>query len=361
MDGKGTVLIVDDNPANLGVLFDSLEGVGFRVLVATDGETALAGIGQALPDIVLLDVRMPGIDGFETCRRLKADEATRDIPVIFMTALTEPVDEVRGLELGAVDYITKPIRVETALVRVNTHLTMRNLQKDLQEQNAELAAYDRTVAHGLKLSLSVVIDYAELLEADVATMSEERALECLRAIAQNGRKMRSIIDQLLMLATVRQVDEVEAEPVDMVSVVAEAQGRLADSIEEDEVEIVLPEEWPVVTGYGPWVEEVWVNYIGNAIEYGEKPSRVELGAGEGQVADLSPGMVRFWVRDDGPGLKAEEQDRLFVPFERLSLSRSKEHGLGLSVVRRIVDKLGGQVGVESDSGGGSTFWFTLPV
>ena len=361
MEGKGTVLIVDDNPANLGVLFDSLEEDGFRVLAAIDGEAALAAIGKAQPDVVLLDVRMPGIDGFETCRRLKADKETRDIPIIFMTALTEAGDEVRGLELGAVDYITKPIRVETALVRVNTHLTMRNLQKELQEQNAELAAYDHTVAHGLKVPLAVVIDYAELLEADAATMPDERVHECLHAIAQSGRKMRSIIDKLLLLATVRKADAVEVGPVDMVSVVAEARERLSDSIEDYGAEIVLPEKWPVAKGYDPWVEEVWVNYIGNAIECGPKPPRVELGAGVGEMVNLPPDLARFWVRDDEAGLAAGEWGRSFVSDEQPAPARFEEYGLGMSVVRRIVDKLGGKVGVESEIGEGSVFWFTLPV
>ncbi len=135
---KETILIVDDNPANLGVLFDYLESAGFTVLVDNGGESAVRAISHHRPDIILLDVMMPGVDGFETCRRLKADEGTRDIPVIFMTALTDVVDEVRGLELGAVDYITKPIKVETVLARLNLHLTIRRLQGELQEKNARL-------------------------------------------------------------------------------------------------------------------------------------------------------------------------------------------------------------------------------
>ncbi len=132
---KGTILIVDDTPANLGVLFDYLETRKFRVLVDTSGESAIRAIKQVRPDIILLDVMMPGIDGFETCRRLKADEATRDIPVIFMTALTDTVDEVKGFNIGAVDYITKPIQVETVMARVRTHMTIRRLQKTVEKNN----------------------------------------------------------------------------------------------------------------------------------------------------------------------------------------------------------------------------------
>ncbi|MFC1975030.1 response regulator [Chloroflexota bacterium] len=132
------VLIVDDNPTNLAVLFDYLEEMGYRVLIGTNGESALAATLQMPPDIILLDVMMPGIDGFETCRRLKANEVTKDIPVIFMTALADAVDEVQGLECGAVDYITKPIKVETVSTRIKTHLTLRRVQKELEEKNSWL-------------------------------------------------------------------------------------------------------------------------------------------------------------------------------------------------------------------------------
>ncbi|MDM8554623.1 response regulator [Desulfococcaceae bacterium HSG7] len=133
-----TILIIDDNPTNLGLLFNYLETKGFKVLVDTDGESALKAVNKVKPDIILLDILMPGADGFEICRRLKANFKTCSIPVVFMTALTDSSDEVKGLELGAVDYITKPLQVEKVLARVTTHLTIRSLQKQLQEKNDKL-------------------------------------------------------------------------------------------------------------------------------------------------------------------------------------------------------------------------------
>ncbi|NER27975.1 MAG: response regulator, partial [Symploca sp. SIO1C4] len=135
---KGDILIVDDNHTNLGVLFDFLTNSGFKVLVAQDGESALQKAQLANPDLILLDVMMPGIDGFETCRRLKAKPSTRHIPVIFMTALSDTVDKVRGFSFGAVDYVTKPVQQEEVRARVTTHLTLRKLQKKLEEQNQQL-------------------------------------------------------------------------------------------------------------------------------------------------------------------------------------------------------------------------------
>jgi len=132
------ILIVDDNPNNLKLLFDFLKESGFKVLVAKDGESAIEKLQEVSPNIILLDVMMPGIDGFETCYRLKASVATKDIPVIFMTALTDRVDKVKGLSMGAVDYITKPFQQEEVLARVQLHLRLRNLTKTLEEQNVLL-------------------------------------------------------------------------------------------------------------------------------------------------------------------------------------------------------------------------------
>ncbi|NEP02589.1 MAG: response regulator, partial [Symploca sp. SIO2E9] len=135
---KGDILIVDDNHTNLGVLFDFLTNSGFKVLVAQDGESALQKAEFANPDLILLDIMMPGIDGFETCRRLKAKASTRNIPVIFMTALSDTDDKVKGFSFGAVDYVTKPVQQEEVRARVTTHLTLRKLQKRLEIQNRQL-------------------------------------------------------------------------------------------------------------------------------------------------------------------------------------------------------------------------------
>lgn len=145
-------------------------------------------------------------------------------------------------------------------------------------------------------------------------------------------------------------------PLDMAHVVAEARSRLAHLIAEYQAEFVLPDEWPPALGRGAWIEEVWANYLSNAIKYGGRPPRVELGADQVDAE----GLIRFWVRDNGPGLTAEEQATLFTPFQRLHQARAEGHGLGLSIVRRIVERLDGQVGVESKPGQGSTFSFTLP-
>jgi signal transduction histidine kinase len=226
----------------------------------------------------------------------------------------------------------------------------------LRSRNEELDAFAHTVAHDLKNPLGLVLGFAETLQFDYANLSDKGRMDYLQSISQSGRKMDSIIDELLLLASVRNIDA-QISPVDMGSVVAEAGRRLTSLIEERQARIVwrAESEWPVALGYAPWIEEVWVNYLSNAIKYGGCPPRVELGA-EMQT----DGMVRFWVRDNGPGLAPEDQARLFTPFTRLDQVHVKGYGLGLSIVRRIIEKLGGQVGIESQVGHGSVFSFTLP-
>jgi signal transduction histidine kinase len=169
--------------------------------------------------------------------------------------------------------------------------------------------------------------------------------------------MHNIVDELLLLSEARKA-EVKHRPLDMVSIVAEAQRRLWRMAEEYDAEMIISPTytWPVAMGHAPWIEQVWVNYISNALKYGGRPPRVELGADA-----ESDGMVRFWVRDNGPGLTPQAQARLFTPFTRLAEVRATGYGLGLSIVQRIVEKLGGQVSAGSQVGQGSVFSFTLPA
>ncbi|MGD2206613.1 MAG: PAS domain-containing sensor histidine kinase, partial [Anaerolineae bacterium] len=240
--------------------------------------------------------------------------------------------------------------------RVQTEKALRQRTIELEERNEELDAFAHTVAHDLQDPLSLVIGYGAVLVDDRASLSDQEFQRGLSIILQSGRKMSNIIDELFLLTQVRKT-EVDTRRVDMAGIVAGALQRLAHLVEEQQAQIVLPDSWPAVWSYEPWIEEVWVNYLSNALKHGGRPPHVELGA---EVQ--SDSSVRFWIRDNGPGLTEEEQARLFTPFTKLSQVRTKGHGLGLSIVRRIVEKLGGWVGVESDGvpGRGSVFYFTLP-
>jgi signal transduction histidine kinase len=244
----------------------------------------------------------------------------------------------------------------TALQNAQLVETLRQYTQQLEQQNEDLNAYAHTVAHDLKSPVARMVGFADLLSESHIELSPEERQQYLKVVAQNGHSLINIINELLLLANVRRARKVECGPVEMGGVVQAAQERLAHVIEENQAEIIHPSGWPVAIGYAPWLEEVWANYISNAIKYGGQPPLVELGADS-----LPSSQVRFWVRDNGPGLKPEEQERLFTPFTRLDQARARGHGLGLSIVRRIVEKLNGSVGVESQTipGKGCTFWFTL--
>jgi PAS domain S-box-containing protein len=219
----------------------------------------------------------------------------------------------------------------------------------------ELDAFAHTVAHDLKNPLHLLLSYAYLLREDYGSQVDDLGRKYVDEMLQSGTKMNGIIDELLVMAEMRQ-SEVQAVPLDMRRIVDEACRRVAHLSAQYQAEIIVADAWPRALGYGLWVEEVWVNYLSNALKYGGRPPRVEVGA------DVQPdGMVRFWVSDNGTGLAPEEQARLFAPFTQLTRVRARGYGLGLSIVRRIVEKLNGQVGVESEVGHGSRFYFTLPA
>jgi two-component system sensor histidine kinase/response regulator len=368
---KANILIVDDTPDNLRLLSQVLTQNGYKVRAVSSGEQALVAADVAPPDLILLDIMMPGIDGYAVCDHLKAQARTKEIPVIFISALDQPLDKVKAFAAGGVDYVTKPFQYEEVLARVKTHVGLHLLHQtlrdeiaqreqnqamlhryaaELETQNAELDAFAHTVAHDLKNPLGLLMGYSSLLKTP-ATLPENTLTTIAQSIVKNVSKMNNIIDELLLLSSVRNIEHVELNPLDMSRLIQEARNRISDLIETHQTEIVVPDTWPLALGHGPWIEEVWVNYLSNGIKYGGRPPRVELGFDEiPETQTTERPTIRFWVRDNGMGLSATQQAQLFTPFERLHQIRVEGHGLG------------GQVGVESKGipGQGSQFYFTLP-
>jgi len=226
--------------------------------------------------------------------------------------------------------------------------------KELEARNSELDTFAHMVAHDLKNPINAILGYSEMLQEDAGPHCTDLQRDMLQEIVRGAERMTSIIDELLVLSSLHNIKEVGQSELDMALIVAEVQGRLRYMIETSNASITLPETWPRALGYSAWVQEVWANYLSNAIKYGGKPPRITLGA-----TDLHNGWIRFWVKDNGPGIAPEEQKRLFVPFSRMDQIRAHGHGLGLSIVRQIVERMGGEVGVESEPGQGATFYFTL--
>jgi two-component system sensor histidine kinase/response regulator len=369
---KSIRILYMEDEVGLARLFQRrMEAAGYQVDVARDGQEGLEIYDADVHDVIVVDYKMPFYNGLEVLGIL-AQQGTLP-PAVMLTGSGDEQTAVMAMKLGVGDYIVKdmkrgylkllPLVIDQVIYRQRLAEVKRQAEealhqhtRELQARNEELNAFAHTVAHDLQNPLSLIVGFASSLDEGYATMTNEEIRMCSSSILEASQKMSNIIDELLLLAGVRQ-QEVKPGPLNMASLVIGSQRRLANLIDEHQAEIIVPDDWPVALGYGPWIEEVWTNYLSNAIKYGGRPPQVEVGA-----TTQENGQVCFWVRDNGAGLTPEEQARLFTPFTRLDQVRAKGHGLGLSIVRRIVEKLGGQVGVESEGvpGRGSVFSFTLP-
>jgi len=384
------ILIVDDKPENLIALEKVLNVFDVEFFRSESGNDALVKTLMHNFALAIVDVQMPEMDGFETVELMRQEEKTKLLPVIFVSAIyTEDSHIVKGIETGAVDFIPKPImpvilqgkvKIFLDLYNHKTHLEdivkkrtielnkinkklkleiteRKNAYQQLKESNEELDAFSYTVAHDLKSPLGIIMGFAELIFENYSELSKDEILKYLKIIINDSKKTQEIISALLLFANIKK-SEVRLQNLNMGNIIKETIKRLEPIIKNSKTEIILPEIWPISFGYAPWIEEVWVNYISNAIKYGGKPPLIEIGTDNHKTKNVSEGKVRFWIRDNGPGISPENQKRLFEKFERLDQLKIQGHGLGLSIVRRIVEKLGGDVGFENQNG--SLFYFTLP-
>jgi len=236
----------------------------------------------------------------------------------------------------------------------------QNLKLEIEEKEkliADLDAFDHTVAHDLNNIIGAIVTSTDLLHYELEQKNFSNLEEVIELIQLSANKSFHVIKELLTLASVRQQD-VKTEHVDMMKVFEESEKRLADMIKTSGAQIIKPADWPSARGYGPWIEEVWVNFLSNAIKYGGRPPVIELGA----TQFYSQKRNRYWIKDNGNGLTESEQKKLFKKYERFNQTHIEGTGLGLSIVKRIVEKLGGEVGVMSNgiAGEGCVFYFTLP-
>lgn len=345
------VLIVEDDFMVSNMIEGKLGEIGYTVAgKAATGYHAIDLVKSLKPDVVLMDIEMPDLDGIAATQLIHENHPT---PVVMLTAYDTPDLVRRASAAGAGAYLLKLPQARDIERAITVALARFADMIELRRLNAELDAFAHTVAHGLKNPLGLIVSYADLLKQELRLNDEQHRL--LNALARNAHRMETIIESLLLLAGVRQT-EPSLTPLNMSRIVAEAEQRLTDVIERSQAQILIPEQWPEALGYAPWIEEVWTNYISNGLKYGGTPPKLQLGA-----TVRSDGKVRFWIRDNGPGLMADERAQVFAPFTRFNQTRAPGSGLGLSIVKRIVEKLGGQVGVESEGlpGRGCIFYFTL--
>ncbi|HNT76809.1 MAG TPA: response regulator [Anaerolineae bacterium] len=382
-----TILVVDDNAANLEVVGEYLVKCGLQVMVARTGEAGLALAQQHRPDLILLDVMLPGIDGFETCRRLKTTEHTQEIPVIFMTIVTQVEDKVQGFQVGGVDYITKPFQREEVLARVATHLKIRDLTRSLRraKEQAEAAretaeAADRAkstfmahVSHELRTPLNGILGYAQVLQRDKALTLMQR--NGLNVIQQSGEQLLTFINDILDLSrTATQTLELHPHEVNLPVFLEGVAGITYLRAQGKGLNFVLDIP-PMPQGRGlpatvradeSRLRQVLINLLTNAVKFTAHGS-VTLRVEELLIPDATPNVrgLRFSVQDTGIGIPADQLEKIFEPFEQTEAGQQQGDGagLGLPIARRIVRLMSSEIHVASTVGAGSTFWFdvALPI
>jgi signal transduction histidine kinase len=364
---KQTILVVDDLPENIDLL-DGILRPQYKVKAALNGENALKIAFSDPPDLILLDIMMPEMDGYAVCEQLKADAQTCDIPVIFISALEEMEDKVKAFYVGGVDFIMKPFQAEEVLVRVETHLSLRNMQKRLQEQNiqlqryatelqdanAELAQYAYVVSHDLKAPLRAIHNYARFLREDLEPLLHEEHRIYLDGLSQAVQEADTLIKDILELSRIERGTR-ESEVVD---IGAWLRSLISSLLFPPDVKIIMKDDWPMLAIEPVIFRQIFQNLLSNAVKFNTSPHKqVELDWGESEE-----GGYEFSVRDNGIGIDSEFQTRIFQMFRRLHTREEFEGtGIGLAIVKKAVSKLRGTIRVESEPGKGSSFFVTLPI
>jgi two-component system, sensor histidine kinase and response regulator len=368
---KPRLLVVDDITKNLQIVGTMLRNEGYDVMPATSGLQALERVRTELPDLILLDLMMPEMDGLEVCRRLKSDPATRQIPVIFLTASNEMEHLVKGFEAGAVDYVTKPFNAPELLARVRTHLELKLARQQLREMNDEKNEFMGIVAHDLRNPLGAVKGYAELISEETEALqlvdapeSDRARLELRRSSARIREATAHMAEMVQNLLDANRIERGEMKlnlgPTDLaalVSSVVDIQRPRAAA--KQQILQLQSNPSPLKVAVDPNVMvQVLENLVSNAVKYSPPAKNIFVRLKKQASA------VRIEVQDEGPGLSAEDQKKLFGKFARLSAKPTGgEHstGLGLSIVKRMVEAMRGQVWCESEPGKGATFIVSLPI
>ncbi len=386
-----TILVVDDIAANRNLLRETLEPDGYEVLLAGDGATAIKVARRAQPHVILLDVNMPDMDGYAVCRRLKEDETTAPIPVIFITANDDAQSLVKGFQAGGVDFVGKPFKGEEVLMRVDTHLRLHTLTQSLERQNEALEkevrlrkeAEDKAnqandaksrflsfISHEMRAPLSAIIGFSEelveTLEGDALTESREDA----GRIRKGGTHLLGLINNLLDLSKIEAgkmpVLKESCDPLELVRQLADDLSPLVRK-QNNRLTVECADDLKVFETDVTKLRQVLTNLISNASKFtkdGVITLKVALHEQGSKNSNNPNQCIQFSVSDTGIGMNEEEAGRLFHAYQQANASTSKQFGgtgLGLAISREFCRLLGGDLTVVSESGKGSVFTAELPV
>ncbi len=355
-----TVLIVDDIPSNLRTLGDYLIACGLEVLFAVDGKGALDHCRCDPPDIILMDVLMPGWDGFETCRQLKQEPVTAEIPVIFITALSQPEDRVKGLEAGGVDFVSKPLHHEEVLARIRTHLLIQSQKRALQELNATKDKFFSIISHDLKGAFNGLIAGTDLMRQSFESLDDEVIKSLMEGLYLSAKNAFNLLENLLQWSR-SQTGRLECNPrlIDLAELAARVVRLLESSAEAKDIRLnnhIREKIW----GYGDenMIQTVLRNLVNNAIKYCNSGGQVDIHCRRGKD------WLEVSVADTGVGISPKRLERLFrIDFHQATPGTAKEEGTGLGLIlcKEFVEKNHGRIWANSQVGEQTVFYFTLPA
>ena len=364
----GRVLIVDDTPLNVRLLTSILEIEGYSVVTATNGPDALKMVPEAAPDVVLLDVMMPGMDGFEVCRRLRAQAFSQHLPVVMVTALQDMPHRVQALEVGADDFLTKPVDEVEVLARVKTLVRTKRGRDELESAYRALQrseglrdSLSQMLVHDLRTPLTAMIASLDILLSNYREKMDDIQLELLEMCMSSCRHMVNQVNELLDVGKLESGaldlnrEEVAAQPL-----IVDALAQVQSLARNRNIQIAEPDTdaAPKFSADAELLRRVLVNLIGNSLKFCPPGSRLEIEAKRDSES------VVFSVRDNGPGIAPENREKIFDKWgqaESSSAGRKISSGLGLTFCRLAVEAHGGRIWVESEVGQGSDFRFTIPL
>jgi len=389
---KNIILIIDDNATNIGVLIETLKRHGFETITARHGAMGIRRAQFSQPDLILLDIKMPEMDGYEVCERLKSDEQTRHIPVIFISALSETFDKVKAFSVGGVDYVTKPFQEKEVLARVKTHLVLQSQKKQLQTQAEELRQANKQLqtqaeelrqaneqlvqlnqekneflgiaAHDLKNPLAAILTLMHMVEKSIETeefASKVTVLEFAHLINISAEHMFDIIINLLEVNAIESGKiPLNFEKSDILEVLREIVFEYSQKAKRKNITVHFT---PTSNEYVAYVDinrvrQVLDNLVSNAVKYSPFAKNVYIRIFINTINSTKKSAICCEIQDEGPGLSHEEQAKLFKKFSRLSsvpTGNENSTGLGLFIVKKFVNAMGGKVWCESELGVGSKF------
>ncbi|MFP4549481.1 MAG: ATP-binding protein [Spirochaetales bacterium] len=360
-----TLMVVDDNPVNLQLLFESLGSAGYRILVCEDGETAVRQAKDAQPDLILMDVLLPGISGYDSCRAIRAQAETSDIPIIFLTALTQTNDKLEGFDAGGVDYLTKPLQLSEVLARVSTHLSLRNLRRELEDRNQELKRRDERrerlfsiIAHDLKSPMATFVSATRLLAE--FEPGDESYPEMVQTLKARAHRLDRQISELLAWGEY-QISEGRLSPrtIDLTALIDEIVTEAEPETSLKRLAVVKCTPESLAATLDPTaVRTIVSNILGNAIKFTPDGGsvRIELSR-DGSKVVVS-------IQDSGIGMSSAQTAKLFTRTGRAHRPGTKGEGgsgLGLILASEIAELMGGRIDVTSEEGSGTTFSLVVSV